>query len=87
MLTSASFWKATLERVISTFLQTYFGFWLFGDVIFDAFTFDWYTGLGPALGAAVLSLVKAILASRTGNPGPSFANETLSDYPRVGDLR
>ena len=78
-----AFWKATFERVVFTFLQAYFGLWLGGDVIFNAFEFNWVLGLGPALGAAVLSLVKCLLAANTGNAGPSFANEvTLTDSGR-----
>ncbi len=79
-----SFWKATIERVLFTFLETYFGLFLFTAVAFNAFSFDWVLGLGPALGAAILALVKCLLASLGGNAGPSVANETLTDYARVG---
>lgn len=79
-----SFWKATIERVLFTFLETYFGLFLFTAVALDVTTFNWLLGLGPALGAAVLALVKCLLASLGGNAGPSVANETLTDYPRVG---
>lgn len=81
---TASFWKATIERILFTFLETYFGLFLFTAVAFNAATFDWILGLGPALGAAILTLVKCLLASLGGNAGPSVANETLTDYPRVG---
>jgi len=79
-----SFWKATIERVLFTFLEAYFGLFLFSLVPLDPFTFDWILGLGPALGAAILTLVKCLLASLGGNAGPSVANETLTDFPRVG---
>jgi hypothetical protein len=78
------FWKATAERIIFTFLECYFGLFLFSAVSLNVFAFDWFLGLGPALGAAVLTLVKCLLASLGGNAGPSVANETLTDYPRVG---
>jgi hypothetical protein len=78
-----SFWKATIERVLFTFLECYFGIFLFSAIDFNVFTWNWYLTLGPALGAAILSLVKCLLASLGGNAGPSVANETLTDYPRV----
>lgn len=78
---TGAFWKATFERVASTFVQTYFGLWLAGDLIFNVFEFNWVTGLGPALGAAILSLVKAVLAAQGGNPGPSLANEAVVASP------
>lgn len=79
-----SFWKATIERVLFTFLEAYFGLFLFSVVPIDPFQFNWLLALGPALGAAILTLVKCLLASLGGNAGPSVANETLTDYPRVG---
>jgi len=78
-----SFWKATIERVLFTFLETYFGIFLFSAIDFNVFTWNWILTLGPALGAAILSLIKCLLASLGGNAGPSVANETLTDYPRV----
>lgn len=81
---TGAFWKATAERVLFTFLECYFGLFLFSAVTFNVFAFDWWVGLGPALGAAILTLVKCLLASLGGNAGPSVANETLTDYPRVG---
>ena len=79
-----AFWKATIERVLFTFLECYFGLFLFSAVALNVFAFDWWVSLGPSLGAALLALVKCLLAALGGNPGPSVANETLTDYPRVG---
>jgi hypothetical protein len=80
-----AFWKASIERVLFTFLECYFGIYLSIAVgaTFDVFTFNWLLGLGPALGAAVLTLVKCLLCSLGGNPGPSAVNEVLTDYPQV----
>lgn len=80
-----SFWKATIERVLFTFLECYFGLFLFTTLStqLNVFIFDWWVSLGPSLGAALLALVKCLLASLGGNAGPSVANETLTDYPRV----
>ena len=75
---NGAFWLATAERVITTFLQTYLGLYLAGDVIFNAFEFNWYTALGPALGAAVISLIKCVLAAWVNHSGsPSLANEAV----------
>jgi r1t holin len=81
-----AFWKATMERALSTFVQAYLGLWLAGDVVLDVFTFDFATGLGPALGAALLSVVKGMIAANVGTAGPSFANEVVlhEDAPRGG---
>lgn len=76
-----AFWKATFERVAATFVEAYFGLFLAGDVILNVFQFDWVTGLGPALGIALLSLVKALLAAQVGNNGPSLANEVAVETP------
>lgn len=81
-----SFWKATIERVLFTFLECYFGLFLFSQITLDVFTWNWLYGLGPALGAAVLTLAKCLLSSLGGNPGPSVANETLTDFPRQGRI-
>lgn len=79
---TGAFWTATFERVLSTFVQAYLGLWLAGDVVFNVFEFNWVAGLGPALGAALLSLVKALLAAQTGNAGPSLANEVVVNEAR-----
>ena len=79
-----SFWKATIERVLFTFLEAYFGLLLFTTVSFNIFVFNWWVSLGPSLGAALLALVKCLLFGLGGNPGPSALNETLTDYPQVG---
>ncbi len=76
------FWIATGERVGATFLMAYFGLWLGPDVTLDVFEFDWYSGLGAALAAALLSLVKCALANLKGPAGPSLANERLSGRHR-----
>lgn len=77
---NSAFWKATAERAVFTFVQAYLGLWLAGDVIFNVFEFDWVTGLGPALGAAILAVVKGVLAANVGHTGsPSFANEAVVD--------
>lgn len=82
---TGQFWKASAERIIFTFLQAYFGTILAmgAAATFNVLTFDWLLPLGPALGAALLSLVKCVIAGNFGNNGPSAANETLSNYPKI----
>lgn len=79
---TGAFWKATFERVLATFVEAYFGLYLAGDVILNVFDFNWVTGLGPALGIALLSLIKSLLAANVGGAGPSLANEVVVDEAR-----
>jgi hypothetical protein len=80
---NSAFWTATAERVGSTFLMSYFGIWLGGDVALDVFEFNWFLALGPALTASLLSLVKCVLANNVGLTGPSLANEVLTGRHRA----
>lgn len=80
-----SFWKATIERVVTTFVVCYIAIFVVDWALpIEFFNITWTTAFIPALGAAFLDLVKCLLASLGGNPGPSIANETLTDYPRIG---
>jgi lysylphosphatidylglycerol synthetase-like protein (DUF2156 family) len=83
---TGSFWKATLERVITTMIVCFLALLLATWIIHSLYSFDWVAAIWPALAAGVLSLIKCLLASLGGNPGPSVANETLTDYPRVGRI-
>ena len=82
---TVEFWKATAERVLSTFVQAYLGAILATGAAsaFNVLAFDWLLPLGPALAAALLCLVKCLIAGNVGHNGPTLANETLNDYPRV----
>jgi hypothetical protein len=76
---TGAFWAAAAERAVKTFLQTYFGAWLAGDVVFNVFVFTWGgPELGIALGATLLSVVTSLLSTLAGNAGPSLASETLA---------
>lgn len=85
-LGTGSFWKATIERVLTTFIVAYIAILLVSLFPAQIFNVTWYTALTPAAAAAILDLVKCIMASFGGNPGPSAANETLTDYPRIGRI-
>ena len=75
---TGEFWKATGERVIITAVQgavIAFGYDVsqaIGPV--DAFTFGWQRAAGFALGGAVLSLFKCILANAATKTGPSLTD-------------
>lgn len=75
---TGAFWKATGERAVKTFLQTYFAVALAGDAVLNVFQFTW-TGpeLGIALGASLLSVITSLLSTGFGNAGPSMANEAV----------
>jgi uncharacterized integral membrane protein len=76
VVVSGAFWKASLERALKTFLQTYFAVFLVGDVTLNVFEWSWSgPELGIALGATALSFVTSLLSSLGGNSGPSLANE------------
>ena len=62
------FWKAVLERSVATFFQTFLGVWLALGVTTTQ-GLDWRVILGSAGAAAVLSVVKSIVAGfNNGNP-------------------
>lgn len=71
---TVEFWKATAERVLSTFAQA-----LLGAVgATSAEGVDWGLSLKVAGFAALLALLKCLAASGIGNKGPSLANEVLT---------
>jgi len=80
MLTKA-FWTATAERVIASFAGAVIAI-LTADG-FDVLSADWGGILTGGGIAALVSLLKALVASRVGdNPGPSLANETVTTTGR-----
>jgi hypothetical protein len=86
VITTAAFWKASAERAIKTFLQTYLAVFLVGDQMLNVFTFEWGgASLGVALGATLLSFATSLLSSSVGNSGPSLANEVavVPDHHRT----
>lgn len=62
------FWLAAFERSVFTFLQTFLGVWVALGVTTTQ-GLDWRVILGSAGAAAVLSVVKSIVAGfNNGNP-------------------
>ncbi len=53
--------KDVSERVVSTFLQVLLGL-VTTDVVFNALAFDWVTALTVAGSAAVVALIKNLVA-------------------------
>lgn len=79
-----AFWTATLERIVATVAGAVLAV-LTADG-FDLLTADWRGVLSTAGLAGLVSLLKALIASRVGdNPGPSLANERVGVVnPRDG---
>lgn len=72
-----AFWKASGERAIKTFAQTFGGFLVVG-----AFSeTDWATGWQSAAVAALLSIATSVGSDHIGNPGPSLAGEVVIPDP------
>lgn len=83
----APFWKATTERAVKTFLQTYFAIALAGDVVFNVFEFNWLgPELGISLGALILSVISSLISNMASPAGPSLANEAVVPQ-RLNDVR
>lgn len=71
---TVDFWKATAERVISTFAQSL----LAVLTVTSPEGVDWGLSLKAAGVAALVSLLKCVAAAGIGNAGPSLANEVLT---------
>lgn len=65
---TSQFWVDAAERAIRTAAEALLSLWLVGDVALNAFTIDWYEAGGIALGAALLSVLASLVASRRGSP-------------------
>lgn len=55
------------ERAATTFAETFLA--VVGADVFNVWSFDWKTGTGLALGAALLSFLKSMAARRWTNHG------------------
>lgn len=73
MLT-ASFWRATVERMLRTFAQVLLA--ALGLNSAGVVHANWADGLSLAGGAAVLTLLTAMAASSPGPDGPGLAETT-----------
>lgn len=72
-----AFWKASLERIVASFVGALLAG--LGGNVFDVTALDWGQLLKISAGAALVSLLKAILAATATGGGPSFNNaETLT---------
>ena len=75
MLWSTAFWKATAERVITTFAEALVAVLIVGNSIAAV---DWPDALAVAALAAVVSLLKCVAASGVSPAtGPSLGTEVL----------
>lgn len=78
---SVEFWKATAERAVFTFAQALLAILIVGAT--DLLSVPWVSALSTAGLAALLAVLKCIVANGVGSPGPSLANERLTTGPTV----
>lgn len=77
---SIYFWRATLERALSTFAQSLVAI-LSADGL-GLLSVDWRAALSVAGLAFLLAVLKAVAASQVGdNVSPSLANEVIAGEP------
>ena len=74
------FWRAALERIVASFAGAILA--VIGADFFDVIQADWVALLSVGAGAAVVSLLKALVAGSTGNGSPSLTSaESLAVKP------
>ncbi|MEU6702527.1 holin [Streptomyces wuyuanensis] len=69
-MTTAAFWKATLERMVRTFAQAVLGV-VSADQL-GVLDVDWGQAASVGALASVLALLTAVATSGAGQPGPGI---------------
>ena len=72
---TAAFWRGSLERALRTVAQTAAAL-IAVDVATSVVNIDWPYVTGVSATAGVLSILTSVAASKVGEPGPSFGQET-----------
>lgn len=67
------YWKAVLERMISTFAETFLATGIVGVGV-SATQNDWKYAAYTALLATLFAFLKSLIASRVGDNGPGFGS-------------
>jgi hypothetical protein len=76
------FWKDTAERAAWTAAEALIALWLIaGDQALNAFHLDYVEGLGVALGAALISVLKSLIAAKATNGVASTVKEVSYNGP------
>jgi hypothetical protein len=75
---TVSFWKATAERVVTAFAVSLISVLFVGAEVLDVTQIRWGQALGIAGGAALLSLLKGLVAG-TGVIGPKGSPSLVRD--------
>jgi hypothetical protein len=70
---SGTYWRATLERVISTAAQAGLAYAVSAGTL-DVLAFDWSAFAGIAGGGALLSLLKGLAANAITQDGPGLTS-------------
>lgn len=81
---TVTFWKAVAERAVFTFAETLLA--VLGVGATDLLSVPWVSALSTAGLAALLSVLKSIVANKVGNAGPSFSTETLAPPTSTPDV-
>lgn len=80
---TAQFWKDAAERGVKTAAQSVLATWAVGDGILNAFTVDWPTAGGVALGGLALSLLTSLVSLAGGQKGTASLTDTVVYRPTV----
>lgn len=75
---SKKFWRATAERSVSTFGESFAGYMLASGAT-DVVHLNWGGAGATAAFATVLAVAKALAASQVGSSGPSLTDAEVLD--------
>lgn len=79
---TATFWKATAERMVRGAAVAVFSAWFVGDAVFDALNVaTWADVGGLAIGGAFGSLLLSLTGQAVTGSGPSLTNQETLDPP------
>lgn len=82
-LVTGSFWRQAAERAAKTAAQTLVVVWGGLDGLLDVFAIDWSSGIGVAVGGALLSLVTSVASAPVGDNGSPSLVAVEPDAPTV----
>ncbi|MBQ1122656.1 holin [Streptomyces sp. B15] len=80
MLTTAAFWKATVERMVRTFAQAVLG--IVGADGLGVLDVDWGAALSVGGLAGLVALLTAVATSGTGGEGPGLTERVTRTGPQ-----
>jgi len=75
------YWKAVLERMISTFAETFLATGIVGAGV-SATQNDWKYAAYAALLATLFAFLKSLIATKIGDSGPGFGSAEQLNQPK-----